>query len=165
MEKEIWKEVPNSDGKYKVSNQGRVMSYFTKDRPIILKPDNTNSGYLQVTLYMPERIRLKVHRLVAMAFIPNPDNLPQINHKDENKLNNCADNLEWCTAKYNANYGSHNKKVALARCKKIRCVETDMRFNSIMEAADYFGFDFSHIAKVCRGVWKTCHGYHFEYIQ
>lgn len=163
--KEIWKEVPNTNGRYEVSNLGRVKSYRDKENPKILKPYKIKAGYLYVTLFMPNRTRFRLHRLVAMVFIPNPDNLPQINHKDENKLNNCVDNLEWCTALYNSNYGTHNKKVGLASRKKVRCVEKDMCFNSVREAANYFGFDLSQIAKVCRGVWKTCHGYHFEYIQ
>ena len=70
------------------------------------------SGYMSVMLYDSnhETKRIMVHRLVAKTFIPNPDNLPEVNHKDENKLNNCADNLEWCTNLYNVNYGNAKTK-------------------------------------------------------
>ena len=91
-------------GLYQVSNLGRVRSLGNdktrKER--ILKPKINNKGYLQVILCKNGKVKtFLVHRLVATAFIPNPDNLPVVNHRDENPLNNCVDNLEWCTQKYN----------------------------------------------------------------
>ena len=119
MNEEIWKPIEGYEGLYEVSNTGRVRSF---DRYVkysngqihlhkgkVLSPIKDTDGYLQVVLHCNGKCKtIKVHRLVAQAFIPNPDNLPQINHKDEDKLNNCVENLEWCTAKYNINYGTRN---------------------------------------------------------
>lgn len=117
--KEIWRDIVGYKGQYQVSNLGRVKSLYinnydinTKtfkkiERERILKPHDNKKGYLIVKL---NKKSCKVHRLVAEAFIPNPNNLPQVNHKDENKENNRASNLEFCTNKYNARY-SHSKPV------------------------------------------------------
>lgn len=109
---EKWKPIPGYEGLYEVSSYGRVRSlerYKSNNGGLqlikekILKPHNTKKGYLTVQLCNK---KFTVHRLVAQAFIPNPDNLPMINHLDEDKTNNVADNLEWCDAKYNSNYGT-----------------------------------------------------------
>ena len=123
---EIWKDIPGYEGQYQVSNLGRVKSLdrfitqmnhgklITRRYPgkiFNLKPDNT-TGYVAVVLHKDNvPTDYLVHRLVAQSFIPNPDNFPQVNHKDENTSNNCVDNLEWCTNSYNVNYGSRNEKV------------------------------------------------------
>ena len=106
MKKEYWKSVVGYEGLYMVSNWGRVKSIkFGKER--ILKPVTNSSGYLLVGLYKNNiEKKYSVHRLVAEAFIPNPYNLPQVNHKDENKQNNVVSNLEWCTHEYNNTYGT-----------------------------------------------------------
>lgn len=115
---EIWKDVVHYEGLYEVSNLGRVRA---KDRYVDSAPNigkryayghimpqfDNSHGYLFVILYKYGKGKREyVHRLVAMAFIPNPDNLPQVNHKDEVKSNNEVSNLEWCTCKYNNNYGT-----------------------------------------------------------
>ena len=96
---ECWRDAPYSDGLYRVSNLGRVARVLTQgNRPCfkIVKPVRGNIVYPTVHLSINgKRKRVTIHRLVALAFIPNPDNLPQVNHKDENPRNNQADNLEW----------------------------------------------------------------------
>lgn len=112
---EIWKEIPGYEGLYEVSSYGGVRRYHSYD----LKLYNTNKGYLQVYLYNNGvRKGIKVHRLVAQTFIPNPDCLPQVNHKDENKTNNRVDNLEWCDCKYNIKYGSAIERTVSTKIKK-----------------------------------------------
>lgn len=124
---EIWKSFGYKD--YEVSNLGRVKSYkYDKENGKIMKPYRDTKGYLQIDLQLDGRKRqnrkhFAVHRLVAQAFISNPDNLPQVNHKDENKENNCIDNLEWCTNEYNAAYGTKGERVAQKRRKPVCSVD------------------------------------------
>lgn len=109
---EIWKDVKGFEGLYQVSNLGRVRSLDRRKNNQffcgkILSLAKDKDGYCLVTLNDGKRKKTgRVHRLVALAFIQNPDNLPEINHIDENKENNSADNLEWCSTKYNLTYGS-----------------------------------------------------------
>lgn len=110
---EKWKSIPGYEGLYEVSSYGRVRSLERYDRfnrkivSKLLKPSYNTSGYYVVRLCNNGFMKSKlIHRLVAEAFIPNPDNLPMINHRDEDKTNNVADNLEWCDLKYNNNYGT-----------------------------------------------------------
>ena len=116
---EIWKDIKGYEGLYQVSNLGRVKSfnYMNTGKEKIKTPTlqkkytMKQGGYLQTTLYKNNKSKtVLVHRLVAEAFIPNPDNLPQVNHKDYNKTNNCVENLEWCSAKYNSNHKRNNCK-------------------------------------------------------
>ena len=101
---EEWRAVPGYEGLYEVSNMGNVRNVR---RNKLLRLPKTNDGYIRVSLYKNGiKTCFQVHRLVAQAFIENPDNLPMINHKDEDKTNNNVTNLEWCDVKYNNNYGS-----------------------------------------------------------
>lgn len=123
---EEWRDIPGYEGIYEVSNLGNVRSLdrFVKSKhegfyAFIngkqLTPIKNRAGYLRINLCNEYGRKAKfVHQLVAIAFIKNPNNLKQINHKDENPLNNRVENLEWCTAKYNSNYGNHNKKISEA---------------------------------------------------
>ncbi|MEE3419429.1 MAG: NUMOD4 domain-containing protein [Methanosphaera sp.] len=126
--KEIWKDIKGYESLYQVSNLGRVKSLarkviktnyvsFKKER--ILKQQTDRYGYKKVILQRNYQIKtFSIHRLVAEAFLENPYNLPQINHKDENKENNCVLNLEYCDSKYNNNYGTRNKRVSETMKKK-----------------------------------------------
>lgn len=104
---EVWQDIPGYYGQYQASNLGRIRSFKHRHgyraTPLIVKGHRDSRGYLQVSI--KNKLQL-VHRIVAMTFIPNPDKLPIVNHKDENKLNNCVANLEWCTKQYNCTYGS-----------------------------------------------------------
>ena len=102
------KDVVGYEGLYAVTSCGKVWSYKNK---MFLKPGVYKKGYLYVNLWKDGGFKTKqIHRIVAEAYIPNPDNLPQVNHKDENKANNCLQNLEWCDCKYNNNYGTRNER-------------------------------------------------------
>ena len=113
MENVEWKDIPNYENLYQISNNGavrRLQSYDSRGHlrnSRTRKTRITKKGYSQIGLYKNGiETKFLIHKLVAETFIPNPDNLPCINHKDENPLNNCVSNLEWCTYKYNTNYGS-----------------------------------------------------------
>ena len=112
---EIWKDIEGYEGLYQVSNKGRIKSlnYRRTGKERVLSSSPTSSGYLVVCLYKNKKPKpFLIHRLVAEAFIPNSDNLPEVNHKDENKLNNRVENLEWCDREYNINYGNRNEKAS-----------------------------------------------------
>lgn len=167
---EIWREIDGFHD-YRVSNTGKVKS-IKHNKELILKPSLSN-GYQVVPLYNNGiKSRFKVHRLVASAFVenPNPYEFDQINHKDENKLNNNADNLEWCNQKYNNNYGNHGKKISEAkinnksRSKTVLCVETGCVYPSTREVERQTGFDNTCISDCCRGKRKVAYGYHWKYL-
>lgn len=117
LPKQCWKDIPGYQALYQVSNTGRVRSlnYNRTGKIKILKQRKDKLGYRSVFLCKDGKLKkYSVHRLVALAFIPNPNNYPIINHKDENKINNTVWNLEWCTQEYNNNYGNRNKKISKA---------------------------------------------------
>ena len=164
------------NGLYQVSNLGRVKSLenrsnHKKEKILTMKIRNQYCG---ITLYKDSWYKnFSIHRLVAEAFIPNPDDLPEVNHKDENKLNNCASNLEWCNKKYNINYGRsainrqiQNRERGLSMSKKVLCVETGVIYSSIIEAYRQTGVGQKEIINVCKGKphYKTAGGYHWKYV-
>ena len=159
MIKEYWKPVVGYEGLYMVSNWGRVKSIkFGKER--ILKPVTNSSGYLLVGLYKNNiEKKYSVHRLVAEAFIPNPYNLPQVNHKDENKQNNVVSNLEWCTHEYNNTYGTRIKRQKEKIKKPI--IQCDIKgnyineFNSINDAANSLHILACNISNCLKGRQKS----------
>lgn len=111
------KDIKNYEGLYAVTSCGKVWSYKSK-RFII--PHLNPRGYLRIKLYKNgSYTTYNVHRLVAETYIPNPENKEQVNHKDENKVNNCVNNLEWMTGKENANYGTRNERISMAHKKNI----------------------------------------------
>ena len=169
MKKEYWKPVLGYEGLYEVSNWGRVksMNYNHSGKEKILKPCTYNHGYLYVNLCKNGKVKkFLVHRLVAEAFIPNPNNLPQVNHKDECKTNNNVENLEWCSAKHNANFGTRNERVAKKCSKPVVQYTLDGKFvrewKSIAECGRN-GFHQGHISDCCRGKLKTHKGFIFKY--
>lgn len=167
---EKWKDVVGYEGYYMVSNEGRVRSLdriVNPSRPYtrkgeLLKPYTDRDGYHRVTLFRQGNRRKKgVHQIVATAFIPNPENLPIINHKDEDPSNNQMENLEWCTHQYNSNYGDRNNKVSKGVSKKVKSynpVNGDVRNYKSMGEAKEEGFSPSKISMCCNGKQKTHHG-------
>lgn len=161
---EIWKDIDGFGGRYQVSNLGRIRSIggITWKTDRILKTEIGVGGYVRVGLFKDNKQKhYRVHRLVAQAFITNPDNLPEVNHIDENKLNNRVENLEWCTSEYNHNYGTINQRVAQNQSKRIECIETGEIFNSVKDCKQA---GYNHCDQVCRGERNVCKGYHFRYI-
>lgn len=156
----IWKDIPGYEGFYMVSSDGLVRSVdrdvnktsFGKEIIVpmkgrLLSQTKTNAGYMQVHLFKDGKQKnMQVHRLVAMAFIPNPQNLPQINHRDEDRLNNRMENLEWCTAQYNGSYGSRPDKYKTRVSKQDADGTVVATFNSVKEAADSVGCHYTQIS-------------------
>ena len=114
---EVWRPVKGYEGLYEVSNYGRVKSLKRNTAHERIKsPIKDRDGYLIVCFNKNgKQSNKRIHRLVAEAFIPNPNNLPQVNHKNEIKTDNCVENLEWCDNKYNARYGTRSIRVGLTR--------------------------------------------------
>lgn len=163
------KDIAGFEGLYAATSCGRIWSY--KSNKFLRQHKNT-SGYLQVCLYRNGKQKfMYVHRLVAQAYIPNPKNYEQINHKDENPENNCLQNLEWCDAKYNVNYGTRNKRAAETqinhpkKSKKIICVETGEIFPSTKEVERKIGIHQPNIVACCKGRLKQTGGYTFRYLE
>ena len=151
-------DIKNYEGLYAITSCGKVWSYRSQK---FLSPWQNNDGYLLVDLSKDgQKKHCLLHRLVAEAYIPNPDNKPEVNHKDEIKEHCWLNNLEWCDSVYNNNYGNHKKAVS----KTVYCVELDKTFESTREAARELGINGNHISCVCRGVRKTCGGFHWRYV-
>ena len=184
---EQWRDIAGYEGYYKISSCGRVMSVeriiqdrFGMKSPYripqkILKPKRSQTGYLFVHLARDGRAKPhRIHRLVAEAFIPNPDGLPTINHKDENKENNHVENLEWCSIAYNNSYGTRLQRTA-TQPHNHAVVMLDMngkqlrRFQSVNEAARHFIAEGISVvskkvtANNIRGVCSHRYGHHTAY--
>lgn len=162
MSKEIWRDIKGYEGKYQISNQGRVYSIRAHK---YLSQTIVGKGYLRVYLWHDGIKKGElVHRLVAIHFLDNSNNLPQVNHIDENKENNCVDNLEWVDAKTNLNAGTVQERKARACGKAVRCIELNKTFESIAKAAKELGINAPNINACLKGKQKTSGGYHWEYI-
>ena len=176
---EEWRDIEGFEGKYQVSNMGRVKSlnYNHTGKERILKAGKSNIGYLQVDLCKDGKGKsYKIHRLVAQAFIPNPENYNEINHVDENKENNRVENLEWCDRSYNCNYGTRNKKSAEKRRNDLKMSKPVvginkvsgliLEFPSAKEASRVTGVNQSSISACCKGKrYKSAGGYFWQYIE
>lgn len=137
---EIWKDIEGYEGLYQVSNLGRVRSMNYKNRGMVglLKLSTLSNGYNICGLWIDRIYKTKyIHRLVAEAFLPNPNNLPYINHKNEVKTDNRVDNLEWCTPKYNTNYGDCKMKMSRNKKHKTPIKIDDVLFYSVNDASRY----------------------------
>lgn len=166
--KEVWKDINGYEGRYQISNLGRVKSFLRTEK--ILKLSYDRNKYLLVWLCKNGKQTVKkVHRLVGQYFIPNPDNLPCINHKDENPSNNEITNLEWCTYKYNNNYGTAKERKSKTLGKPVNQLslsgEIVNTFYAAIEAQRRTGVANSLIIACCLGKRKTAGGYIWEYAQ
>ena len=156
---EVWKDIPHYEGRYQVSNYGRIWSVY---RSRIIKPFTEKRGYQRVQLakatgkYQMEL----VHRLVALAFIPNPNKYTQVNHKDENPTNNRVENLEWCDAKYNTNYSAWK----MGYCIKQLDINGNIiaKYRSLTDAERKTGISRKTIKKILDGAYKGSCQYIFE---
>ena len=160
---EHWKAITGYEGLYEVSDLGRVKSlnYNHTGKEKILKPQKTNNGYLRVDLCKDGKLKhSKVHRLVAEAFIPNPNNLETVNHKDEVKTNNTVSNLEWMSRVDNKRY-SANKSVKMFDKSTGELLAT---FPSTREAERVTGINNGNISTCCNGKIKSSGGYVWRYI-
>ena len=170
MEKqEIWKDIEGYEGLYQISNTGKILSL----RSGKLRVTSTNNGgYETIHLYKNAVDSIyTVHRLVALAFIPNPNKFPEINHLNENKLDNRSENLEWCDRRYNQNYSGNIEKwtkagglgAKIKRSKKVYqfTIEGDFirEWFSAREAQEKLGITRTGIGKCCLGYYKQCGGY------
>ena len=176
---EIFKDIKDYEGLYQVSNLGRIKSVehyvnsntgqrLVKEHLIAKVKDK--KGYYRVSLWKDNKDKhYLVHRLVAETFIPNPENLPTVNHKDENPSNNCVDNLEWCTNHYNLHYGNCITKISTTLGKPVLQYTLDMVFikeyPSAAEAFRQTGISQGNINKCCNGKYryKSAGGYIWKF--
>lgn len=166
MNKEEWRPIRGFEDRYLISNTGLV---FSKISNRMLSPKIDRYGYKAISLSRNGKMKYTtIHRLVAIAFIPNPDNLPTVNHKDEDKLNNRSDNLEWATVKENDNYGTRNERMANSKKKNpIAQYDADMNLIKvhlgIKDAQRNTGVNRNSIRDVCRGKRPEAGGYVWRY--
>ena len=163
---EIWKDVVGYEGIYQVSNTGKVRNI----RGYILSPADNGNGYLRFSLYKSKKVcsTQYLHRLIAEAFIPNPDKLSEINHKDENKKNNNIDNLEWVTHVENCNYGTRIQRYSEKALKPVKQIDSNGKtlavYPGVIKATRALGLNSkSAITNCIAGRSKYCRGFKWEY--
>lgn len=163
---ENWKAIAGYEGLYEVSDQGRVKSLGNNKsrKEKILKPQKYSCGYFLVRLCKDGVVKqCLIHRLVAEAFIPNPNNLETVNHKDENKLNNAAGNLEWMSREDNVAYSQPRWAKRQVQMFDKQTGELLATFPSLIEAKRVTGIDQGNISKCCNGILKVVGGYVWKY--
>ena len=166
-EEEIWCPIKGFEGLYEVSDQGMVRSLKSgKER--ILKPQRNTCGYLRVNLYKNGEMKnYRIHRLVAQTFIPDPNNLPEVNHKDEDKTNNKVSNLEFCDKKYNINYGTRNHLVSMKLSKPVlqytKSGEFVKEWKSMNDVQRNLGYYSQNISQCCTGKRKSANGFVWKF--
>lgn len=184
MNKKLWNPIPAYEALYEVSNEGEVRSIaylssrtnriIPRHAPRMLRQETSHDGYKRVVLSSNGIHRhFSVHRLVAMAFVPNPYKMPQINHIDENPANNRADNLEWCSGKQNCNHGGHCQRIAIrqtnnpSRSISVNQFDRDGKFMkqypSTREAERQTGIACEQISRCCKGKNLHAGGYRWKY--
>lgn len=175
---EFWKNIEDygNGTRYQVSDLGRVRSLNYRDtgEPKILKQYGNGTGYYQVKLLdnFGKAKHVLVHRLVATAFIENPfpDKWDQVNHIDEDKSNNCVENLEWCDQTMNHNHGTINERTSKSmtnnpkRSKPVRCKTTGETFKSIADVFRTYGYSKNSVGECCRGKQKHAYGLEWEFV-
>jgi len=169
---EYWKDIEGYEGNYQVSSTGKIRSV----QRIVKRGNNfkpvcerllryrVNKGYAYVVLSLRGKTRtVWIHKVVASTFIPNPNNFPCVNHKDENKLNNCVENLEWCTWSYNNSYNDLRIRASISKRKPIIQYTKDNEFirewSYAKEASDSLGINKRAIYACCNGSIKSSGGY------
>ena len=156
------KDIKNYEGIYAITENGEVWSYRSNKW---LNPSTHYRGYKVVCLSDKGKAdSFFVHRLVAETFLPNPDNLPEVNHKDENKANNSIANLEWIDHTQNINYGTAMTRASKAKSKSTYCLELDKYFDSVLEAAQYTNIPKASISQCCTQRRQLAGGYHWRYV-
>lgn len=152
------RDIPGFEGLYACTSCGKIWSHRQHR---FLRPGGVPDNYYIIFLTDAKGVRkcYYVHRLVALTYVPNPNNLPIVNHKDEHKDHNWASNLEWCTAKYNINYSDAPRK----RSKPVYCVELDKTFESGSQAARELHLHQCNVSSVLRGKLPSTGGYHFRF--
>jgi len=172
---EEWRSIPGYEGYYEASTAGRIRSVDRMQTgrwgevfhpSHILTPNDVHNGYQQVKFSIEgEKSQPLVHRLIAMTFLPNPDNLPQVNHKDGNPGNNNVSNLEWCTASENSLHRCRELKKRVGRpYRRVRCIDTGKVYESSHHAARELNISQGNIFSVCQGHWSTAGGKRFEFV-
>ena len=170
MDDEIWKDIPGYEGLYQVSSLGRVKSLdrnikhafggYSKRKGMIKKPQVQKDGYVKIPLCKDGvNKNFLIHRLVAMAFIPNTENKEYVDHINTIRNDNRVENLRWATEIENGNNILTIKK----RSKMVKCITTGEIFKKVKEAAQKYNIDKSDISKCCKGKKKDVKGYKFEY--
>lgn len=176
---EVFKPIIGYEGLYEVSNLGNVRSCdrnitgkngtrLYKGRPLAIKDDT--HGYLTVNLWRNNKLKhFKVHKLVALAFIPNPDNLRDVNHKDENPYNNNVENLEWLSHKSNINYGTRNTRANSTHSKTVAQYSKETKdllatYKNAYIAEEQTGICETGISACCTGKRKSAGGYIWKFV-
>ena len=175
QDKEIWKDIKGYEGYYRISNKGRVWSVERLNkgrhfggREIMPKIDSRKRYTVELSKDGKTRTTV-LARLVAMAFVPNPDaaTMTYVNHKDENPANNCADNLEWCTHRYNCRYGTRIERIKAAQNMAVMQYtlsgEFVAEYGSMHIAAEAIGKDAGHICDCCLGNRSRAYGFFWRY--
>ena len=160
--REEWKDIEGFEGRYMVSNKGRVKSlnYSNTGKEGIINAKDNGKGYLRVNLYKDgKRKWYRINRLVAQAFLENPYNLPEVNHKDKIRTNNYVENLEWCNRQYNVEYSQAKAIIGIDKVSGLI-----VEFPSIQEASRQLSISKGHICDCLKGRRKSTKGFYWHYV-